>query len=137
MKSAGQIDAAEGSVLEVLPDRATAAPVDRGYLARFTLGNAALEREILELFAAQMPHYVAQLHAARSSKEWFLAAHTIKGSALAVGAQQLARSAQSAESLDVEADRTDGALERRDAMEAIEAASDEACRFISDLFATR
>ena len=69
-----------------------AEPIDRGYLARFTLGNAALEREVLELFAGQLPLYVGQLRAAASQQDWMLAAHTIKGSALAVGAQRLAES---------------------------------------------
>ena len=45
-------------------------PIDRGYLARVTLGNRVLEREVLELFAGQLPVYVAQLRAADSEKDW-------------------------------------------------------------------
>jgi HPt (histidine-containing phosphotransfer) domain-containing protein len=110
-------------------------PIDRRYLARFTLGNRALEREVLELFAGQMPRYVEQLHAAANAKEWVLAAHTIKGSALAVGARRLASLAQMAERLDVEANPENSQTMRRDAAAAVAAASDEACRYIAFLFA--
>ena len=84
-------------------------PIDRGYLARVTLGNRVLEREVLELFAGQLPVYVAQLRAADSQKDWRFAAHTIKGSALAVGANRLASLAHMAERLDLEAEPRSGA----------------------------
>ena len=44
-----------GATLDASSDAVSAEPVNRSYLARFTLGNAALEREVLELFAAQAP----------------------------------------------------------------------------------
>jgi HPt (histidine-containing phosphotransfer) domain-containing protein len=134
-------NAGETAALDVPPEgnttqgASTGGPIDRSYLARFTLGNRALEREVLELFAGQMPRYVEQLHAAVSAKEWVLAAHTIKGSALAVGARRLASLAQMAERLDVEADQANGQTKRRDAAAAVGAASDEACRYIAFLFA--
>lgn len=115
---------------------ATADPIDRAYLARFTLGNAALEREILELFARHMPLYVGQLRDAADRKQWMLAAHTIKGSALAVGAQRLASLAQVAERLDVDALPAQSQHLRQEAADAIAAASEEACRYIACLFAT-
>jgi len=114
----------------------TGEPIDRRYVARFTLGNMALEREVLELFAGQMPRYVEQLRAAANGKEWMLAAHTIKGSALAVGARRLASLAQMAERLDVDAKPADSQNMRRDAADAVAAASNEACRYIACLFAT-
>jgi HPt (histidine-containing phosphotransfer) domain-containing protein len=114
----------------------TGEPIDRRYLARFTLGNMALEREVLELFAGQMPRYVEQLRAAANGKEWMLAAHTIKGSALAVGARRLASLAQMAERLDMDAYPADCENMRRDATNAVAAASNEACLFIACLFAT-
>lgn len=109
-------------------------PIDLAYLARFTLGNTGLEREILELFAGQMPRYVEQLRAADSRTTWELAAHTIKGSALAVGAHKLARLAQMAERLDVGTGATDGVGAQ--AAEAVAAASDEVCCYIACRFAT-
>jgi HPt (histidine-containing phosphotransfer) domain-containing protein len=109
-----------------------AEPIDYAYLARFTLGNAALEREVLELFATQTPSYVDQLGRAPSRKAWKETAHTIKGSALAVGARRLAAVAQLTEQLEVDADLA--ARER--ALAAVTAAADEVCRHIACRFAT-
>jgi HPt (histidine-containing phosphotransfer) domain-containing protein len=107
-------------------------PIDYAYLERFTCGNAALEREVLELFAAQTPLYVDQLRHAAARRPWRETAHTIKGSALAVGARRLAALAQLAERLDVEADLA--ARER--AIAAVAAAADEVCGHIACRFAT-
>jgi HPt (histidine-containing phosphotransfer) domain-containing protein len=111
-------------------------PIDRVYLARFTRGSEVLEREILELFAGQMPLYLEQLRAAATSRDWKHAAHSIKGSAMAVGAHTLAHLAQTAEQLDLEADEAEGGVLRRQSLEAVMAASREACRFVACLFAT-
>jgi len=72
-------------------------PIDRAHLARFTLGSAELEREILGLFLAQLPLSIEQLRFAATDREWQIAAHTIKGSARAVGAWQVGRLAAEAE----------------------------------------
>jgi HPt (histidine-containing phosphotransfer) domain-containing protein len=111
-------------------DRLAAEPIDRVYLARFTLGNAALEREVLELFAAQAPVYVARLREAATSKEWKEAAHTIKGSASAIGAWRLARFAEMAERIDLDA----GAEGRAEAVAAVSTASEEVSRHIGRLY---
>ena len=42
-------------------EQAPGEPIDYAYLARFTCGNADLEREVLEIFATQTPVYVAHL----------------------------------------------------------------------------
>jgi HPt (histidine-containing phosphotransfer) domain-containing protein len=112
------------------------APIDHAYLARFTLGNAALEREVLELFAGQAAVYVAQLREAVTRKAWKDAAHGIKGSARAVGARRLASLAQFAEQLDVEADLPDVDACREQAVAAVAEGAEEACRYIACLFAT-
>ena len=57
-----------------------------GLSGPFHQGNDALEREILELFAAQAPHYLHRLRTAATDADWKEAVHTIKGSAAAVGA---------------------------------------------------
>ena len=111
-------------------------PIDRAFLARFTRGNAALEREVLELFARQLPIYVEQLRAAANAKDWKEAAHGIKGSAMAVGAHRLAGCALAAERLDFDVGDADSGTSRRQALDALEAASAEACRYIACLFAT-
>ena len=106
-------------------------PIDRAYLARFTLGNAALEREVLQLFADQVPLYLQALRDARPRKAWKEAAHTIKGSASAIGAWRLARFAEMAERVDVEADLALSEGHRDEAVAAVATAAEEACRYIS------
>jgi HPt (histidine-containing phosphotransfer) domain-containing protein len=114
-------------------ERSMAEAIDRAYLARFTLGNAALEREVLELFAAQVPVYLSRLREASTAKAWKEAAHTIKGSAAAIGAWRLARFAEMAEKIDVEAA---GAVEeghRDNAVAALATAAEDVCRHIAGL----
>lgn len=60
--------------------------LDRDHLARYTMDNPALEREIIELFLQQLPVTLAALKSAQSSGDWKLATHTMKGSAAAIGA---------------------------------------------------
>lgn len=115
-------------------DRLAGNPIDRAYLARFTLGSAALEREVLELFAEQAPLYVERLRDASAGKAWRDAAHTIKGSASAVGAWRLARFAEMAEQVDIEADMAHTEGHRDEAIAAVAMATEEACRFIGRLF---
>ena len=71
--------------------------LDRDHLARYTLGDAALEQEVLGLFIDQMPETVALLRKSQEAETWQRAAHTIKGSAKAVGAWKLAAAAERAE----------------------------------------
>jgi len=75
------------------------APVDLTHLGRYTLGDKALEREVLELFCSQSAIYLEQLRAARSDKAWSDAAHSLKGGARSVGAWRTARAAECAETL--------------------------------------
>jgi HPt (histidine-containing phosphotransfer) domain-containing protein len=59
-------------------------PIDIAHLRRMTLGDAALEREVLTMFSAQASR-VAKALAAMPADAPALA-HTLKGSARAVGA---------------------------------------------------
>ena len=110
------------------PGAASTAPVDRAYLARFTLGNAALEREVLDLFAEHAPTYLLHLMAAETDRAWYEAAHTLKGSARAVGARRVALEAERAEAL-----KGPSAAERAAMIDGLAAALDEARRYIADL----
>ena len=74
-------------------------PVDLVHLSRYTLGERALEREVLELFCTQSLVYLARLRDARSDKDWKDAAHSLKGSASAIGAWRAAAAAARAEAL--------------------------------------
>ncbi len=74
--------------------------LDRPHLARYTLGDAALEAEILELFVRQAPVTMSRLTKSCDDRQWREAAHTLKGSARAVGAKRLAATAEACERID-------------------------------------
>jgi len=73
------------------------APIDLAHLRRFTLGDHDLEMEVLGLFIEQAPLTIETMLQARSDREWQRAAHTLKGSARAVGAWRIAELAERAE----------------------------------------
>jgi HPt (histidine-containing phosphotransfer) domain-containing protein len=73
--------------------------LDLAHLRRFTLGDHNLELEILELFITQAPITLAALNSAGTDRDWRIAAHTLKGSARAVGARRVARLAERAEAM--------------------------------------
>jgi HPt (histidine-containing phosphotransfer) domain-containing protein len=59
-------------------------PIDLGHLSRMTLGDAGLEREVLAMFSGQAER-LTELLAQRPADAEALA-HTLKGSAQAIGA---------------------------------------------------
>ena len=74
-------------------------PVDLTHLSRYTLGNAELEHEVLELFRRQTRLYFDKLSRASDDDAWREAARVLKASARGVGAWQILRSAEDAEQL--------------------------------------
>ena len=86
------------------------APVDLAHLRRFTLGDRRLEREVLTLFIEHAPVSIAAMRAALTDRDWTNAAHSLKGSARAVGAWRIATLAERAEQLGQRCDApgTDG-----------------------------
>ena len=106
-------------------------PVDLVHLARYTLGNRSLEREVLGLFHTQSEIYLQRLKQADKDKDWVDAAHTIKGSARGIGAWPVARSAEAAEALSGKTRKT-GALE---ALRELERCIGEANAYIESLLA--
>lgn len=113
-------------------DTLSLAAVDLKHLRRYTLGDVMLEREVLDLFLAQLPITIAALKGAASEREWRVAAHTLKGSGRAVGAWHLARLAELAE-------RTAPGKNRNNCSEAvarIEAAAEETRQFILGAYAS-
>jgi HPt (histidine-containing phosphotransfer) domain-containing protein len=97
-------------------------PLDIFHLRRFTLGDRRLELEILKLFIDQAPLTIAALQDARNDHDWLNAAHTLKGSARAVGAWRLADLAERAERLGTISDKA--ACERM--LRQLEKATEEA-----------
>lgn len=104
-------------------------PVDLDHLRRYTLGDRVLELEILGLFADQLPITIGAMMNAPSDKEWGIAAHTLKGSARAVGAWTLAAIAESAERVHQLPD----AAERGKYVQRLEEAAGEARAYIASL----
>jgi HPt (histidine-containing phosphotransfer) domain-containing protein len=72
-------------------------PIDLMHLRRMTLGDAALEREVLTMFAAQASRLAAALAAMPADAPAL--AHTLKGSARAIGAFAVADAAAELETL--------------------------------------
>ncbi|WP_409559814.1 Hpt domain-containing protein [Hyphomicrobium sp. B1] len=103
-------------------------PVDLAHLRRYTLGDKALEAEILGLFLAQLPETIASLKSAETERDWKIAAHALKGSSRAVGAWRIAALAQEAETLP--ANVTTGACS--EAIAKLEAAAAEASTFVKE-----
>ena len=66
-------------------------PIDLDHLRRMTLGDAGLEREVLAMFSAQAVSLIAAL--AAMPAEAGALAHTLKGSARAIGAFAVADAA--------------------------------------------
>ena len=72
-------------------------PIDIAHLRRMTLGDAALEREVLTMFSAQASRLAKDLAAMPADAPAL--AHTLKGSARAVGAFTVADAAAHIETL--------------------------------------
>jgi HPt (histidine-containing phosphotransfer) domain-containing protein len=70
-------------------------PIDLAHLARMTLGDAALERQVLGMFASQSTNLIQKL--AVLPAEAGALAHTLKGSARAIGAFRVAECAEELE----------------------------------------
>jgi hypothetical protein len=69
--------------------------VDFGYLESFLGGDRAVMREILGLFREQAETWSKGLE--ESNPDWRAVAHTVKGAARGVGANQLGDACQTAE----------------------------------------
>lgn len=84
-------------------------PIDFAHLARMTLGDPSLEREVLAMFVAQSARMMEQL--ASLPPEAGNLAHTLKGSARAIGAVAVADAAARLETALGEAGEARAALE--------------------------
>ncbi len=70
-------------------------PIDIAHLKRMTLGDAGLEREVLAMFAGQAVRLIEALAALPADAPQI--AHTLNGSARAIGAFQVAEAAEAFE----------------------------------------
>ena len=76
-----------------VPDGAV---LDRDHLARMTFGDQNLEREVLQLFDRQAELLMGRVRVSEPAAVVTLA-HTLKGSAVGIGAGRVACAAESAE----------------------------------------
>ena len=103
------------------------APIDREHLARMTLGERSLEREVLALFDRQADMLVGRM--GKSAPEVAAAAaHTLKGSARGIGAWRVASAAEA-----VELAAAGPASEYKSTLGTIRAAVDEAKAAIAEM----
>jgi HPt (histidine-containing phosphotransfer) domain-containing protein len=72
------------------------AVLDRDHLARMTFGDRSLEREVLQLFDRQSELLLERMRASEPAAIATLA-HTLKGSAVGIGATRVARAAAEVE----------------------------------------
>jgi HPt (histidine-containing phosphotransfer) domain-containing protein len=114
---------------EPVPDGSR--PIDLIHLARQTYGDRDLETELLGLFRRQAGQIVQRLAAdlPPDSIPWRAdLAHTLKGSARAIGATRVAIKAEI-----YEVQARDGKPDLKPALAALRMAVDEACGAIADL----
>ncbi len=114
-------------------DNLLLSPVDLKHLKRYTLGDRALEHEVLELFLAQLPATIASLGTAGNDRDWRMAAHTLKGSGRAVGAWRIARLAEQAE----RSTPWKNPNQLQQTLALIEDAAEEARAYIHDVYGQR
>ncbi|MEM9279169.1 MAG: Hpt domain-containing protein [Pseudomonadota bacterium] len=84
-------------VLAACRSAGTDKPLDLVHLSSVTMGDRTLEKEILSMFAAQIPGYLKLVREANQPSDVRKAAHTIKGSARSIGAFRLAELAKACE----------------------------------------
>lgn len=97
--------------------------IDFDYLGKFTQGDPVLQREILTLFANQVAMLVDQLSQTADNRAWTFLAHSLKGTARAVGAWQLAQMAET-----MEQQGADGG-QRRELVKRLRPVADRAVTF--------
>lgn len=73
---------------QVLP--ASGTTFDHGHFDRQTFGDAELQREIIQLFLAQVEDARKAIRTPMTTTSWRFLTHTLKGAAASVGALRLA-----------------------------------------------
>jgi HPt (histidine-containing phosphotransfer) domain-containing protein len=102
-------------------------PIDFEHLRRMTLGDASLEREVLAMFSAQSAGLIGKL--AGLPADAGALAHTLKGSARAIGAFAVGEAAARLETLIHNGgDPTEALTELNDAIAQARAAVDAILR---------
>jgi HPt (histidine-containing phosphotransfer) domain-containing protein len=101
-------------------------PIDVAHLKRMTLGDAGLEQEVLAMFAGQAARLIDAL--AGLPPEAAELAHTLKGSARAIGAFQVADAAEALEAALKDGEPAEAMAELSQAIEQARSAIDAMLR---------
>ncbi len=104
-------------------------PVDLNHLSRYTMGDAAIEREVLELFRRQMRVYFDKLAQSENEALWQEAARVLKASARSVGAWQLLKTIETGE----KPYQSGTACSRQEFLRALSGQIEEAILFIDSI----
>lgn len=106
--------------------------IDFEHLSRYTMNNAELEQEILQLFCNQCFDYLDNLKTSLDDADgWKQATHALKGSSRGVGAWRISAETQAAELMVGEALYTD----RVSAIHAVSLAIEEVSIFVKAKYA--
>lgn len=113
------------------PQGAVAPAIDMAHLARMTLGEKSLEREVLALFYRQADMLLPRIRGGVPALA-AASAHTLKGSAVGIGAFRVARAAEALEQAKArnESAAIAAAIETLDAM--LEEVKAEIARMLAD-----
>lgn len=95
--------------------------LDFGYLETYAAGDMAVVEEVLNLFREQAALWLRVMDPHDPSEGWRDAIHSLKGTAMGVGAVSLAQACSTAEWVlgDAHMDRTLALIRIRDAVEAV------------------
>ena len=122
-----ELSAAPAKAPEPSSPGAVERPIDLVHLARVTFGERSLEREVLQLFDRQAATLMERIQAAPAEDIPALA-HTLKGSARAIGALAVARAAEMVELMHPATEP-----ELRRAIAVLRGRAEETRAFIADL----
>jgi len=88
------------ALLDAVAELRAERPLDLSHLRRYTEGDGGLERELTGMFLVSGERYVGELAGAPiAAPAWRHAAHSLKGAARGIGANELADLAERAEDL--------------------------------------
>lgn len=103
-------------------------PIDRIHLARQTLGDHALAREVLHMYDGMAATYFAKLETSTNRNDLMLNLHALKGASMGIGAFRLAELARVADD-----ELRAGMPVNPERVEDIGVAVEEVRHFIADL----
>lgn len=103
--------------------------LDMEHLEHHTFGDHSLRDELLDMFAGQLGQYLGALETSANHDDWLAAAHTLKGSAKAIGAIEISAICEVLEDVKPEGWRQ----QRKEPLSRLQTAADECRTFIAEM----